>query len=87
MNNISHQTFVDEISDEAIVVDKYSDWEFEFLYFDPETDTFYVFNGINYAVKPKFINKQGSWHIRICDKNGKYRAICYNKFKREYGLI
>ena len=86
-NNISYQTFVDEISDEAIVVDKYSDWEFEFLYFDLETDTFYVFNGINYAVKPKFTNKWGSWRIDIRDKNGKIRSICYNKFKREYGLI
>ena len=87
MNNKSDQTFVDEISDESIVVDKYNDHEFEFLYFDAETDTFYVYNGINYVVKPKFINKWKNWHIRIRDKNGKIRAIYYNKFKREYGLI
>ena len=86
-NNRSDQIFVDEISDEAIVVEKYGDWEFEFLYFDPETDTFYVYNGINYTVKTRYQNKAGNWKIAICDKNNKQRSIYYNKFKEEYGLI
>ena len=86
-NNRSDQEFVEEISDEAIVVDKYNDHEFEFLYFDPETNDFYVYNGLNYVVKPKYQNKNGFWKINIHDKNNKSRAIYYNKFKKQYGLI
>ena len=43
MNNRSDQNFVDELPDDAIVVDKYNNHEFEFLYFSPETDRFYFF--------------------------------------------
>lgn len=86
-NNLSNQNFVDEISNDCIVVDKYNNHEFEFLYFDPETDTFYVFNGINYVVKPRFQNKFGYWFVCVCDKNGRNRSISYRKFKRGNGLI
>lgn len=86
-NNRSDQEFVDEISDDCIVVNKYSKWEFEFLFFDPEKDTFYVYNGINYVVKPRFQDKRGYWKICVRDKNNKQRDILYNKFKRENGLI
>ena len=86
-NNKSGQNFVDEISEDCILVDKYSNWEFEFLYFDPETDTFFVYNGINYVVKPRFQDKCGNWKIQIHDTKNKQRSISYRKFKREYGLI
>ena len=87
MNNVSHQTFVDEIPEDNISVEKYNNWNFEFLYFVPENDTFYVYNGINYVVKPKFQNKSGYWFIAVCDTNNKQRSIYYNKFKEIYGLI
>ena len=86
-NNRSDQEFVDEISEDCIVVDKYGKLEFEFLYFDPETNDFYVYNGINYVVKPKYQDKWGNWKIYICDKNNKSRQIYFNKFKKQYGLI
>ena len=87
-NNKSAQTFVDEISDESIAVEEYNGWKFEFLYFDVETDTFYVYNGIKYVVKPKYQDKKfGYWKVLMFDKNGTKRTIYYNKFKRDYGLI
>ena len=87
MNNKSNQEFVDEIPEDNILVEKYNNWKFEFLYFVPENDTFYVYNGINYVVKPQYQNKSGNWNISIRDVNNKQRRICYRKFKQEYGLI
>ena len=84
-NNRSDQTFVDDIPEDAIKVESYNGWEFEFLYF--HADVFYVFNGLNYVIKPKIQNKNGYYYIRLNDLSHKYRAIYYNKFKREYGLI
>ena len=86
-NNRANQEFVDEIPEDNISVEKYNNWNFEFLYFVPENDTFYVYNGINYVVKPKFQNKSGYWFIAVCDTNNKQRSIYYNKFKEIYGLI
>ena len=86
-NNMSNQTFIDEIPEDNILVEKYGDYEFEFLYFGPDTDTFYVYNGLNYVVKPRFQNKAGNWHICVYDKYGKQRTISYRKFKKQYGLI
>ena len=84
-NNKSHQTFVDSISDEAIVVDHYNDREFEDLFF--YEDVFYKYNGINYVVKPKYLNLAGNYFIHIRDVTGKSCRITYTNFKRQYGLI
>ena len=84
-NNRSDQQFVDEIPEEAIQVNSYSGYEFVNLYF--HDDVFYVYNGISYAVKPRFQNKAGYWRITIRDINGVQRTISYIKFKNEYGLI
>ena len=79
------QTFVDNIPEEAIEVKSYADWSFDFLYF--HDNIFYVYNGINYVVKPRFQNKRGMWFISCTDTSGKQRTIYYSKFKREYDLI
>ena len=84
-NNRIDQLFVNEIPDDAIVVDDYNDHKFEDLYF--HDDVFYKYNGINYAIKPKYLNKAGNYEIKICDITGKFRNINYPKFKRQYGLI
>ena len=84
-NNRSDQKFVDEISDEAIVVDKYGDYEFDDLYF--HDDVFYLWNGINYTIRPKIMTKKGYYTIKLWDKYGKECRIYYNKFKNQYGLI
>ena len=84
-NNRNDQTFVDNIPDEAIVVDSYNGRYFEGLYF--HDNIFYKYNGINYVVKPKFLNKAGNYFICISDVTGKQRTITYPKFKRQYGLM
>ena len=86
-NNKSEQNFISEISDDAFPVQEYNGWKFEFLFFDPARDNFLVFNGINYIIKCRNLNKLEHWRIFMRDINGKVRAIYYNKFKREYGLI
>ena len=84
-NQRNDQTFVDKIPEEAIEVKSYADWSFDFLYF--HDNTFYVYNGINYVVKPRFQNKNGMYFITVCDDDGVQRSIYYSKFKREYHLI
>ena len=84
-NQRSDQTFVDKIPEEAIEVKSYGDWSFDFLYF--HDNTFYVYNGINYVVKPRFQSKRGLWFITVTDVDGIQRTIYYSKFKREYHLI
>ena len=86
-NNKSNQTLVDELPDDSIVVDKYNNNEFEFLYFSLETNRFYYYNGINYNVKAVYRDKYGNYRTYITDTLCKQRSISYNKFKREYDLI
>ena len=86
-NNKSNQNFVNELPDDAIVVDKYNNHEFEFLYFSLETNRFYFFNGINYNMKPIYKDKHGYYRTLIYDKTNKQRTIYYNKFKKQYDLI
>ena len=86
-NNLSKQTFVDDIPDDSIVVDRYSQWEFDFLYYNEERDQFYFFNGLNYTLRPFFMDKRGRYMVKATDVTGKRRTIMLNKFKREYGFI
>ena len=84
-NNLSKQTFVDDIPEEAIVVDNYNGNTFEDIYF--HNDVFYKYNGINYTIRPKYLNKAGNYYINSTDTAGKPRKISYIKFKRQYGII
>ena len=84
-NNRFDQQFVNEIPDDAIVVDDYNNHRFEDLYF--YDDVFYKYNGINYAIKPAYLNKAGNYEIKVSDVNSIQRNINYCKFKRQYGLI
>ena len=84
-NNRFDQELVDDIPDEAIRVTDYSKWTFEELYF--YDDVFYTYNGISYAIKPKFQTKAGYWFVQVCDTTGVRRSIPYIKFKKQYGLI
>ena len=69
MNNNyrSDQELVDDIPDEAIRVTDYNGHEFEELYF--YDDVFYVYNGISYVVKPKYLyiwyQIQTSYHLML----------------------
>ena len=83
-NNRSGQQTVTDIPEDAIRVESYNGWTFEDLYF--HDDVFYVYNGISYTVRSKF-QRSGNWYSKTTDSTGINRAICYSKFKREYGLI
>ena len=85
-NNLSNQTFVDDIPGDSIIVDRYGNWEFDFLYYNEERDQFYFYNGLNYTVRPIHMDKIGRYKILATDLDGKRRTIMLNKFKREYGL-
>jgi hypothetical protein len=38
-------TYIDSISEDAIVVNEYGKYRFEFYYYDQETDEFLFYNG------------------------------------------
>ena len=83
-NNRSNQTFVNHIPKNAITVRKYNGHTFKDLYF--YDDVFYRFNGVNYVVKPKYINpKNGLYRIYATDTAGQEVVIYYSKFLRELG--
>ena len=84
-NNLVKQTLVDNIPEDAIVVDKYNGYTFKDLYF--HDDVFYKYNGINYTIRPKYRTPSGYYHIASYDIAGKQRKISYIKFKVEYGLL
>ena len=87
-NNRSNNKIVKNIPDDSIEVDKYGDFEFEFLYFSSKTDRFYFFTGIDYVErKPIKKRKYECYYIRAVEKNNIHKNIYYNKFKREYDLI
>ena len=77
--------YVDEISDDAIVVDEYSGHEFTDYFF--HDNVFYFFNGVQY--KKLHINekKNGSLFVHMKDIEGKNVQIMYSKFKRLHDLL
>ena len=76
--------YIDELSPEAIVVNHYSKYQFEDLYF--HDDKFYSFNGIQYRELSISETITGIKTVRPYDVNGKRITIFYTKFKREYNL-
>ncbi len=77
--------FVDDIPTDAIVVNEYSKWKFEDVYF--HEDVFYFFNGIRYRKLHILEKKSGALYVNVYDADGVFRAIMYAKFKHEYDLI
>ena len=77
--------FVDNIPDEAIVIDKYEGHEFKnYYYYD---DVFYFYNGIKYRKLHINEDKNGSKFINAKNTNKKRTRITISKFKRLYDLI
>ena len=76
--------FVVELPDNAVVVEQYSKYEFEGIYF--HGGLFYVDTGNdNYRIVPTYMN-QGYRKVGLRDKFGMKRTILYEKFLRDYGL-
>ena len=79
--------YVDEIPDDAIVVDKYNSHEFEFYYYSESTDKFYYYNGHQYKVL--YVNEMKKWgtlYVIMMNTLNKPVKICINKFKKLYDI-
>ncbi len=77
--------YVDDLPDEAIVVDEYANHEFEnYFYYD---DCFYFYNGIQYRKLYKNTKKGGLIYSNLNDVNNKKINVFFNKFKRERDLM
>jgi hypothetical protein len=87
MCNRNTDVIVDDISDDAIEVESYGEYTFEFTYFDQKTNYFYFFNGINYKQYTRKQSSAGAYYSQPIDVNGKPRYVQYNKFKNEHNLI
>ena len=86
-NNGVKYTYVDYISDKAIVVTDYEKHEFEEYYYDETVDKFYYFNGIQYRELHINEHKNGSKYFNMKSTENKKINIYYSKFKKLYGLI
>lgn len=76
--------YVDSISDDAIVIDKYGEHEFENYYF--YNNVFYFNNGNKFRKLYVSENKSGSKIVRLKDVDGKQTSITISKFKKQYNL-
>ena len=87
-NNRSNNIIVNEIPEDAIVVDSYKEYTFENLYFSESTNRFYFDSGIDFIERRPILNKKSnSYFIMAKDINNNKIAIYYNKFKKQYNLI
>ena len=84
-NNRYDQKRVKTIPSEAMLVEEFNGWTFEFLYF--HEDTFYRYNGIDYVVLPKFKSLRAGYFTATTDVDGRLHSLYLNKFKREFGFI
>lgn len=86
-NNGIEYKYVDDINEDAIVVNDYGKHEFSNYYYDEKTDKFYWFNGRQYKELHINEDKNGSKFVNMMNKNNKEVRIYYEKFKRLYDLI
>ena len=79
--------YVDELPDDAFVVESYKQWSFENLHFATSTNKFYFFNGINYKViRERLASKWKTYRVSVRGKDGKVHDIAYSTFKNEYDI-
>ena len=79
--------YMDELSDNAFEVDEYNEHEFEDLWFDPDTDYFYLYTGAGYRKLTYEKTSINSLRIKVLDINDKRVSISLNKFKKVHELI
>ena len=79
--------YVDELPDDAFVVEAYKQWRFENLHFAISTNKFYFFNGINYKViRERLASKWNTYRVSVRGTDGKVHDIAYSTFKNEYNI-
>ena len=87
-NNKSNQTFINELPENTIPIKTYKSYQFDFLYFNAETNNLYYYNGINYTVRKFYYDKTYDRYMtKITDTERKTRTIYLNALKKENGFI
>ena len=83
-NGVDYE-YVNEISDESIVVNEYNNHQFNNYYFHDNIS--YFFNGIQY--RKLYINERrnGSLFVNLIDNDGKRVRVMYSKFKQQHDLL
>ena len=76
-------TYVDEISDNAIPIEEYSNHEFENYFYDPDSDKFYYQDDNQYKELRVCTHPTGLL-VNLIDLNGKQVKLRLKKFKRLY---
>lgn len=80
--------YVDDIPDEAMVVDFYDTrnghHEFENYFF--HDDVFYLYNGVQYRILHINENKSGNKYVNLLDINRNTVAVMYSRFKKQHDL-
>ena len=84
-NTAIQYEFVDDISDEAIVVDEYNSHQFTDYYY--HDNVFYFFNGIQYRKLHINEKKNGSLFVYMINNEGKRVCVYYSKFKKIHDLL
>ena len=83
-NGVDYE-YVNEISDESIVVNEYNNHQFNNYYF--HENIFYFFNGIQYRKLHIIERRNGSLFVNMIDNDGKRVRVMYSKFKRLHDLL
>ena len=85
-NNGVEYNYLDDISDDAVVVDDYNNRQFENYYY--YNDVFYFFNGIQYRrLKICEDKRNGALFVNTTDIENKLCRIYYAKFKQQHDLM
>ena len=74
--------FRDELSINAFEVTSYNNNEFDNLYFDPDTDCFYIYTGAAYREIHYYEHKSGALYIMVYDVQHVRVCITLSKFKK-----
>lgn len=85
MSEIEYET-LEELSDEAFEVEEYNHHEFEDLWFDPDANCFYIYNGTQYIELIYEKRSNGSMYIQCYDIDNVKAIITLSKFKKQHSL-
>ena len=83
-NGVEYE-FIDNVPDEAIVVNEYNNHQLNDYYF--HGNVFYFFNGIQYRKLHINESRNGSLFVNMIDIEGKRIKVFYSKFKRLHDLL
>ena len=79
--------YVENISDDCIIVDTYNKSILENYYYDEKLDVFYYFNGVAYRKLKINYTKYNKAFVSAIDTNNKKIKIYYSSFKKQYDLL